>query len=114
MVLATTLFAGAMRIRPWTAVVPWAQRLLEHKYYFDDIYAAAFVRPLDWVAGIAFRDVERPVIDAAVVDTGRLTRWTSVEASRNLQTGYFRNYVLVFVVGVVAIGGGLVIMRALS
>jgi hypothetical protein len=37
-----------------------------------------------------------------------------VEASRNLQTGYFRNYVLVFVVGVVAIGGGLLIMRALA
>ncbi len=114
MVLATTLFAGAMRIRPWTALVPWAQRLLEHKYYFDEIYDAVFVRPLDLVAGIAFRDVERPVIDAAVVDTGRLTAWTSVEASRNLQTGYFRNYALVFVVGVVAIGAGLVIMRALS
>ena len=114
MALAAALFAGAMRIRPWTAFVPWAQRLLEHKYYFDEIYDAVFVRPLDWVAGLAFRDVERPVIDAAVVDTGRLTQWTSVEASRNLQTGYFRNYALVFVVGVVAIGGGLVIMRALS
>jgi NADH-quinone oxidoreductase subunit L len=114
MVLAAALFAGAIRIRPWTAFVPWAQRLLEHKYYFDEIYDAVFVRPLDWVAGFAFRDVERPVIDAAVVDTGRLTRWTSVEASQNLQTGYFRNYALVFVVGVVAIGGGLVIMRALS
>jgi len=114
MLLGAALFAGAMRIRPWSSYVPWAQTLLERKYYFDDIYAAAFVRPLDWVAGVAFRDVERPVIDAAVVDTGRLTRWTSVEASRNLQTGYFRNYVLVFVVGVVAIGGGLVIMRALS
>jgi len=114
MLAAAALFAGAMRMRPWTAFVPWAQRLLEHKYYFDEIYDAVFVRPLDWVAGFAFRDVERPVIDAAVVDTGRLTRWTSVEASRNLQTGYFRNYALVFVVGVVAIGGGLVIMRALS
>jgi len=114
MVLAAALFAGAMRIRPWTAFVPWAQRLLEHKYYFDEVYDAVFVRPLDGVAGLAFRDVERPVIDAAVVDTGRFTRWTSVEASRNLQTGYFRNYALVFVVGVVAIGAGLVIMRALS
>ena len=114
MVVAAALFAGALRIRPWTAVVPWAQRLLEHKYYFDEIYDAVFVRPMDRVAAFAFRDVERPIIDAAVVDTGRITQWTSVEASRNLQTGYFRNYVLVFVVGVVAIGGGLVIMRALS
>src|SRR5690242_3503169 len=114
MVLAAALFVAAMRIRPWSSVVPWAQRLLEHKYYFDETYDAVFVRPMDWVAGFAFRDVERPVIDAAVVDTGRLTEWTSGEASRNLQTGYFRNYVLFFVVGVVAIGGGLVVMRALS
>ena len=31
-----------------------------------------------------------------------------------LQSGYFRNYALVFVVGVVAIGGGLIVMRAFS
>src|SRR6266581_7990517 len=51
MVLATALFVGALRIRPWTAYAPWAQRLLERKYYFDEIYDAVFVRPLDWVAG---------------------------------------------------------------
>src|SRR3989440_3863214 len=50
MILATALFVGALRIRPWTAYAPWAQRLLERKYYFDDIYDAAFVRPLDRVA----------------------------------------------------------------
>src|SRR5438067_801608 len=45
MILAAGLFAAAMRIRPWSARVPWAQRLLEHKYYFDEIYDVAFVRP---------------------------------------------------------------------
>src|SRR5437773_660339 len=75
MVLATALFVGALRIRPWTSYVPWAQRLLERKYYFDEIYDWAFVRPMDWVAGFALRDVERPVIDAAVVDTGLVARW---------------------------------------
>src|SRR5207245_1465921 len=64
MLLAAALFVWAMRVRPWTAYVPWAQRLLERKYYFDEIYDAVFVRPLDWVAGFLQRDVERPVIDA--------------------------------------------------
>src|SRR5207244_141770 len=50
MILATALFYGAMRIRPWSSQVPWAQRLLERKYYFDDIYDGVFVRPLDRVA----------------------------------------------------------------
>src|SRR5436309_2471561 len=99
MILATALFVGALRIRPWTAYAPWAQRLLERKYYFDDIYDAAFVRPLDRVAGIALRDLEQPVIDAAVVDAGLLARWSAGELSLT-QSGYFRNYVLVFVVGV--------------
>src|SRR5947207_12177244 len=44
MILATALFVGALRIRPWTAYAACAQRLLERKYYFDDIYDAAFVR----------------------------------------------------------------------
>jgi NADH-quinone oxidoreductase subunit L len=113
MVLAAALFAGALRIKPWTAYAPWAQRLLEHKYYFDEIYDAVFVRPLDRIAGFALRDLERPVIDAAVVDTGQLTRWSAGELSLT-QSGYFRNYVLAFVVGVVAIGGVLLVVRALA
>ncbi|TMF72906.1 MAG: NADH-quinone oxidoreductase subunit L, partial [Chloroflexi bacterium] len=113
MILATALFVGALRIRPWTAYAPWAQRLLERKYYFDDIYDAAFVRPLDRVAGIALRDLEQPVIDAAVVDAGLLARWSAGELSLT-QSGYFRNYVLVFVVGVVSIAAVLLFVRALT
>ena len=113
MVVAAALFAGALRMRPWSAFVPWAQTLLEHKYYFDEIYDAVFVRPLDWIAGLALRDVERPVIDAAVVDTGLLARWSAGELSLT-QSGYFRNYVLVFVVGVVSIAGVLLLVRAFT
>ena len=113
MVLAAALFAGALRIRPWTAFAPWAQRLLEHKYYFDEIYDAVFVRPLDRVAGFLQRDVERPVIDAAVVDTGIATRWFAREGA-TLQTGYFRNYALVFTAGAVLIGVALLVVRGFS
>ena len=113
MLVAAALFVWAMRMRPWTAYAPWAQRLLERKYYFDEIYDAVFVRPLDWVAGFLQRDVERPVIDAAVVDTGALARWSAGELSLT-QSGYFRNYVLVFVVGVVSIAGVLLLVRALT
>jgi NADH-quinone oxidoreductase subunit L len=102
MVLATALFVGAVRIRPWSSIVPWAQRLLEHKYYFDEIYDAVFVRPLDGTAGVALRGIEEPIIDAAVVDTGIATRWSAGELSLT-QSGYFRNYVLVFVGGAVVV-----------
>ena len=113
MILGAAFFVWARTLRPWSTFVPWAQHLLEHKYYFDDIYDAAFVRPMDRAASFALRDVETPVIDGVVVGTGRFSRWTAREGTV-LQSGYFRNYALVFVVGVVAIGGGLIVMRAFS
>jgi NADH-quinone oxidoreductase subunit L len=113
MLLGAALFAGALRIRPWSAYAPWAQTLLERKYYFDEIYDRAFVRPMDWAAGVLLRDVERPVIDGLVVDTGLATRWFGREGAI-VQSGYFRNYALVFVVGAVAIAGLLLLLRALS
>jgi NADH-quinone oxidoreductase subunit L len=106
MVLATLLFFAAYRFyvvrtwKTWSANLPWAQRLLERKYYFDEIYDAAFVRPMDAIASWGAKDVERTVLDGAVVGTGH----AAIAAARSLsltQSGYFRNYVLVFVGGAV-------------
>ncbi|TME80676.1 MAG: NADH-quinone oxidoreductase subunit L [Chloroflexi bacterium] len=112
MILAAALFVWALYSRPWSAYAPWAQRLLERKYYFDEIYERAFVRPTDWIAGFALRDIERPVIDAAVVDTGLLARAGAGGLSLT-QSGYFRNYVLVFVGGAL-VAAVFLIVRASS
>jgi len=109
MVLATALFVGALRMRPWSAFVPWAQRLLERKYYFDEIYNAAFVRTMDTIASIGFRDVEKVVIDGAVVGTGEAAEATA-GSLRLTQSGYFRNYVLVFIAGAL-IAAALLLVR---
>jgi NADH-quinone oxidoreductase subunit L len=106
MALATLLFLAAYRFyvektwRTWSANMPWAQRLLERKYYFDEIYDFAFVRPMDAIASWGAKDIEGTVLDGAVVGTGN----AAVAAARSLsltQSGYFRNYVLVFVGGAV-------------
>src|ERR1700687_1907328 len=106
MVLSTLLFFAAYRFyverswKAWSANAPWAQRMLERKYYFDEMYDAAFVRPMDAIANWGARDIEGPVLDGAVVGTGN----AAVAAARSLsltQSGYFRNYVLVFVGGAV-------------
>ena len=102
MVLAAALFAGAMRMRPWSARFPWGQRLLERKYYFDEMYDAAFVRPMDAIAGFGNRDVEQPLINGAVMETGIATSAGAAGLSLT-QSGYFRNYVLVFVGGAVVV-----------
>src|SRR6266571_2299581 len=106
MILATLLFLAAYRIyvhrawRPLSARLPWAQRLLERKYYFDELYDAAFVRPMDALARIGLRYVEEPVIDGAVRGTADAAE-ASAHGLSYTQSGYFRNYVLVFVAGAV-------------
>jgi NADH-quinone oxidoreductase subunit L len=118
MALATLLFLAARRFyvertwKPWSSRLPWAQRLLERKYYFDEIYDAAFVRPMDGIADVGLRDIEKPVFDGAVVGTGR----AAVAGASSLsltQSGYFRNYVLVFVGGAV-VAAVLLLIRASS
>jgi NADH-quinone oxidoreductase subunit L len=116
MILAALLFLGAYGIyiqhtwKPWTAIVPWAQRLLERKYYFDELYDAVFVRTMDWLAQVGLRYVEEPLIDGAVVGTGELAQAGAQNLSLT-QTGYFRNYVLVFVAGAIVVAV-LVLARA--
>ena len=58
------------------------------------------MRPLDRVADLGFRDVETEVLDGAVVGTGELAEAGAGYGSFT-QTGYFRNYVLVFVASAV-------------
>jgi len=109
MLLAALLFLGAYRIyiqhawKPWSAIVPWAQRLLERKYYFDELYDAIFIRTMDGLALGGLRYVEEPLIDGAVVGAGELAEAGAHSLSLT-QTGYFRNYVLVFVAGAVVVG----------
>src|SRR5229473_7533473 len=108
MILAAVLFLAAYRIyiqhawKPWSAAVPWAQRLLERKYYFDELYDTIFVRTMDGLARIGLRYIEQPVIDGVVVGTGELAE-ASAHNLNLTQTGYFRNYVLVFVAGAVVV-----------
>ena len=106
MILALLLFLAAYRIyiqrawRPWSAVVPWLQRLLERKYYFDEVYNAVFVQPMDAAARVGLRYIEEPVIDGVVVGTGEIAG-AGARGLSLTQSGYFRNYVLVFVAGAV-------------
>lgn len=92
------------------AFAPRVYQLLYHKYYVDELYDMAFVRPIKLTATLLNRYFESDVIDATVDGIGRLTRWGSARI-RNVQTGYARNYALsilfgaVLVVGYYVIGG---------
>ncbi len=116
LILATLLFVAAYRFyverswNPWSAAVPWLQNLLERKYYFDELYNAVFVRPMDAIARFGLRDIEQPVIDGVLDATGEATEAGAASLSLT-QSGYFRNYVLVFVAGA-CVAAILILMRA--
>ena len=75
-------------------------RVLNRKYYVDEIYDAVFVRPLVWLSRVVlWKGVDQGVVDGAAVNgTARLSRGLGWMGSK-LQTGQVGVYVVLFLVG---------------
>ena len=75
-------------------------RVLNRKYYVDELYDALIVRPVIWLSRvILWRGVDQGVVDGAAVNgTARLSRGLGWLGSR-LQTGQVGVYVVLFLVG---------------
>jgi NADH-quinone oxidoreductase subunit L len=95
---------------PWSSRVPFLQSLLEHKYYFDELYDAVLVRPLDRLAGWGDRNVDRTVIEGSLTAVAGVIEDSGSSLSL-AENGYLRSYVLVFVAGAV-VAGLIVLWRA--
>ena len=82
-----------------------AHRLLLHKYYVDELYDAAIVKPIKVVSqqGL-WRGFDVRIIDGAVNGTGALVSGGSA-VLRRLQTGSVRTYAGSLFVGVVVVLG---------
>ena len=77
-------------------------RLLNRKYYVDEIYDAMIVRPLVWLSRtVLWRGVDQGVVDGAAVNgTAKLSQGLGWLGSR-LQTGQVGVYVVLFLAGAV-------------
>jgi NADH-quinone oxidoreductase subunit L len=75
-------------------------RVLNRKYFVDELYDAAIVRPLVWLSrSVLWKGVDQGVIDGAAVNgSARLSRGLGWLGSR-LQTGQVGVYVVLFLVG---------------
>jgi NADH-quinone oxidoreductase subunit L len=71
----------------------FAQRTLEHKFYFDEAYDAIFYKPAVQLATLLRRGVEEPLIDESARDLGDDTRDLGGLVAR-AQTGLLRTYAL--------------------
>jgi NADH-quinone oxidoreductase subunit L len=81
---------------------PWAVRTLEHKFYVDEAYQAAFYEASDRVAVVGGRYVEEPVFLRSLRDLGDGVRTVGTRVAQ-AQTGLVRSYAL-------ALAGGLALM----
>jgi NADH-quinone oxidoreductase subunit L len=97
---------------PWSRRVPWLQSFLEHKWWFDELYDALFVAPLDWLAASIDRWLDRPLIEGSLSGTAEMFEDGAGGVSL-VQSGYFRSYVLIFFAGAL-VAGGIVLWRVLA
>jgi NADH-quinone oxidoreductase subunit L len=77
----------------------FAQRVLEHKFYFDELYDLGVYRPAVWIAKRFFSWIEEPLIAESSDSLGSDTRDLGRAVSR-LQTGVLRTYALAIASGV--------------
>jgi NADH-quinone oxidoreductase subunit L len=71
----------------------FSQRVLEHKFYFDEAYDFAFYRPAVFLAKGLGRWIEGPIIGGSVRELANAVREAGLDTSR-LQTGLVRTYAL--------------------
>ncbi|MDQ5820373.1 MAG: NADH-quinone oxidoreductase subunit L [Actinomycetota bacterium] len=73
--------------------VAGVQRLLEHKFYFDEAYDLAFYRPVSALARFLMREVEAPLVHGTTAEVGDTARFAARRLKR-AQTGLLRTYIL--------------------
>ncbi len=72
---------------------PRLRALLEHKFYFDELYDALFYRPAVVTARLLYALVEGPLVGGTIAGVAGVFRGLGRESSR-LQTGLVRVYAL--------------------
>jgi NADH-quinone oxidoreductase subunit L len=95
---------GLEKGRAWAERFPILHRLLVNKYYVDELYDRAIVRPLAALARGFWKIVDTYVIDGAVNAAAFVTELTG-DVARFSTTGNVRNYALYFFLGVVGLIG---------
>src|SRR5262245_11583656 len=73
--------------------VPAVRAVLEHKFYFDELYDAVFYRPAAQLAARLRTDVEEPVVEGSLDEIGRAGQEAGSAVAR-AQTGLLRTYAI--------------------
>jgi len=96
--LAWSLYGNA-ETDPLPAKLGWLATAMKNRFYFDEIYAATFIRFHDFLAAIA-GFLDRYILEGFVIGTIRGGTDITGRALRLVQTGNLQAYAFIFVLGV--------------
>ena len=82
-------------------------KLLENKWYVDEIYEALFVKPIGLLSNLIWKGFDVAVIDRIVVGFGRVSAWTG-QTVRVVQTGSIQVYATMLLIGILLSVGYLI------
>ncbi len=88
----------------------FAFRLLEHKFYFDELYDAVFYRPAVFIAHGLARWIERPLVFGSVRELSHGIGKLGLDTSR-LQTGLVRTYAFAIAASIAVVTLVFVVVR---
>ncbi len=77
---------------------PKTSRVLEHKFYFDELYDSLFYWPAVGFSKAFYWVVEGPLVGGSIAGVAGLARWSGSRV-RELQTGLVRVYALALAAG---------------
>ena len=102
-VLAVVLALAGIALAWWIysarrARAPKPSRVLEHKFYFDELYNVLFYWPTVGLAHAFYAVVEGPLVGGSIAAVSGLARWGGSRA-RDLQTGLVRTYAFALAAG---------------
>jgi NADH-quinone oxidoreductase subunit L len=89
--------------KKWAESLRAPYTLVLHKYYVDELYNAAIIRPLLWISTqVLWHAVDETVIDGTVNGVARVARESGSQL-REIQSGNARSYATWVVIGAVGV-----------
>ncbi|MCW3121381.1 MAG: proton-translocating NADH-quinone oxidoreductase, chain [Flavipsychrobacter sp.] len=96
------IFAWTINSKPEFKENTGLAKVLENKWYLDEIYDAIIVKPIEALSNVLDKFAERKGIDGLVNGVGKTVRWGG-DRLRLLQSGQVGFYIFIMVMGMVVL-----------
>jgi NADH-quinone oxidoreductase subunit L len=104
LVAATVIYLFRPALADYAAIkLPAMYRLLDHKYYFDELYQKLFVRRTVQLGNGLWKKADAGLIDGWLVNGSARLMGKLATRVRGLQTGYLYQYAFAMIIGLIGI-----------